>query len=63
MARQRRSITQIAIDNLIFKVPHRKKRQPEVPPSQIPSFDYSSHLADVRWLRICSRRRKEHAQP
>lgn len=62
MARQQRSITQLALDNLIFRVTHRKKRKPEIPPSQIPSFDYSSHLADVRWLRMRSRRRKQNAE-
>lgn len=41
MARQRRSVTQIAIDNMIFRVTTRTKRKTELPPSQIPSFDYS----------------------
>lgn len=59
MARQRRSITQIAIDNLIFKVPHRKKRKPEIPPSKILTFNYTSHLADIRWLRERARRKHE----
>ncbi|CAH5461078.1 TPA: NinE family protein [Enterobacter roggenkampii] len=59
MARQRRSITQLALDNLIFRVTHRKKRKPEVPPSQIPSFDYTAHLADIRWLRERARRKYE----
>ncbi|WP_313471243.1 NinE family protein [Atlantibacter hermannii] len=58
---RRRSVTQIAIDNMIFRVTTRTKRKPELPPSQIPSFDYSSHLTDVRWLRMRSRRRKSHA--
>ncbi|MEH3454071.1 NinE family protein [Phytobacter diazotrophicus] len=57
MARQRRSITQIAIDNLIFKVPHRKKRKPEVKPSEIPSFNYTAHLVQVRWDRMRARRK------
>ncbi|PTA95633.1 NinE family protein [Kluyvera sp. Nf5] len=54
---RRRSITDIICEHCIYRVTHRKKRKPEVPPSQIPSFDYSSHLADVRWLRMRSRRR------
>ncbi|MEH5098958.1 NinE family protein [Atlantibacter hermannii] len=58
---RRRSVTQIAIDNMIFRVTTRTKRKPEPNPSQIPSFDYSSLLTDVRWLRVRSRRRKGHA--
>ncbi|AKL13291.1 TPA: NinE family protein [Kluyvera intermedia] len=57
MARQRRSITQLALDNLIFRVTHRKKRKPEVPPSKIPSFDYTAHLVQVRWDRMRARRK------
>ena len=57
MALQRRSITQLALDNLIFRVTHRKKRKPEVKPSQIPSFDYTAHLVQVRWDRMRARRK------
>lgn len=57
MARQRRSVTQLAIDNLIFRVTHRKKRKPAVNPSDIPSFNYTAHLTDIRWLRQHARRK------
>lgn len=59
MARQRRSITQLAIENLIYRVTHRKKRKPEVNPSDIPTFQYTAHLADIRWLRQRARRKHE----
>lgn len=59
MARQRRSVTQIAIDNMIFRVTTRKKRKPELPPSQILTFNYTSHLADIRWLRERARRKHD----
>ncbi|WP_313017925.1 NinE family protein [Atlantibacter hermannii] len=54
---RRRSITQIAMDNMIFRVTHRKKRKPEPTPSQIPSFAHSSHLQDIKWMRERARRR------
>ncbi|WP_313488785.1 NinE family protein [Atlantibacter hermannii] len=54
---RRRSITQIAMDNMIFRVTHRKKRNPQLPPSQLPTFQYTSHLADVRWMRERARRK------
>ncbi|HAT2607107.1 TPA: NinE family protein [Kluyvera intermedia] len=57
MARQRRSITQLALDNLIFRVTHRKKRKPEVNPSDIPTFSYTAHLFQVRWDRMRARRK------
>lgn len=58
---RRRSITQIAIENCIYRVTHRKKRKPEIPPSQILTFNYTSHLADIRWLR--ERARRKHVDP
>lgn len=54
---RRRSITQIAMDNMIFRVTHRKKRTPEPNPSQLPTFQYTAHLADVRWMRERARRK------
>ncbi|WP_239986240.1 NinE family protein [Cronobacter sakazakii] len=47
------------MENCIFIVrPHRKKRKPEVSPSEIPSFHHTAHLTDIRWLR--SRARRKH---
>ncbi|HHN6278811.1 NinE family protein [Klebsiella pneumoniae] len=41
----------------IFLVPARRKRKVEVKPSDIPTFHYTAHLADVRWLRRAARRK------
>ncbi len=41
----------------IFRVPARCKRKVEVKPSDIPTFHYTAHLADVRWLRRAARRK------
>lgn len=43
------------ISNHIFKVQARRKRKPELKPSDIPTFHYTAHLADVRWLRHAAR--------
>lgn len=45
------------ITNEIFRVPVRRKRKPVVNPSDIPTFNYSAHLYDVRWLRLRARRK------
>ncbi|HHJ4353514.1 NinE family protein [Citrobacter freundii] len=45
------------ITNEIFRVPARRKRKPAVKPSDIPTFHYTAHLADVRWLRHAARRK------
>lgn len=45
------------MDRGIFRVPTRRKRKVEVKPSDIPTFHYTSHLADVRWLRRAARRK------
>ncbi|HDV9413746.1 TPA: NinE family protein, partial [Raoultella ornithinolytica] len=37
--------------------PARRKRKVEVKPSDIPTFHYTAHLADVRWLRHAVRRK------
>ncbi|WP_313020977.1 NinE family protein [Atlantibacter hermannii] len=55
----RRSPIERICENCIYRVTHRKKRKPEVPPSQILTFNYTSHLADIRWLRERARRRHE----
>lgn len=41
----------------IFRVPMGRKRKVEVKPSDIPTFHYTAHLADVRWLRHAARRK------
>lgn len=41
----------------IFRVPARRKRKVEVKPSDTPTFHYTAHLADVRWLRRAARRK------
>lgn len=46
------------IDNHIFNVPARRKRKPAINPSDIPTFNYSAHLYDVRWLRLRARKVK-----
>ncbi|SAQ68859.1 prophage protein NinE [Klebsiella oxytoca] len=45
------------ITNEIFRVPARRQRKPAVNPSDIPTFHYTAHLADVRWLRRAARRK------
>ncbi|WP_373278391.1 NinE family protein [Shimwellia blattae] len=45
------------IERNIFRVRARRKARPELNPSQIPTFNYSAHLADVRWLRHAARRK------
>ncbi|HCT5194014.1 TPA: NinE family protein [Klebsiella variicola subsp. variicola] len=46
------------MDRGIFCVPaRRRKRKAEVKPSDIPTFHYTAHLADVRWLRHAVRRK------
>lgn len=45
------------IERGIFRVPARRRRKVEVKPSDIPTFHYMAHLADVRWLRHAARRK------
>ncbi|NBC97879.1 NinE family protein [Atlantibacter hermannii] len=45
------------IERHIFRVPARRKRAVELSPSDIPTFHYTAHLADVRWLRLAARRK------
>lgn len=35
-----------------------RKRKPVVNPSDIPTFNYSAHIYDVRWLRLRARKLK-----
>jgi hypothetical protein len=44
------------IERGIFRVPA-PPRKVEVKPSDIPTFHYTAHLADVRWLRHAARRK------
>ncbi|EMO5816001.1 NinE family protein [Raoultella planticola] len=46
-----------AMERGIFRVPARRKRKVEVKPSDTPTFHYTAHLADVRWLRHAVRRK------
>lgn len=46
------------ISNRIFRVPARRKRNPEIKPSDIPTLKgYTSRLVDQKWLRLAARRR------
>lgn len=45
------------IERGIFRVSERRQRKVEVKPSDIPTFHYTAHLADVRWLRHSARRK------
>lgn len=45
------------IERSIFRMPARRKRKAEVKPSDIPTFHYTAHTADVRWLRRAARRK------
>ncbi|EGT4300188.1 NinE family protein [Cronobacter sakazakii] len=59
MRLQRRSITDIVCENCKFMVRPRRKKKSELPPSQIPTYAYTAHLADVRWLRQRARRKHD----
>lgn len=41
----------------IFRLPARRKRKPVINPSEIVTFNYTAHLADVMWLRRAARRK------
>ncbi|WP_431647587.1 NinE family protein [Enterobacter hormaechei] len=58
MSRQRRSITQIAMDNLIFIPTKRSRNKPKPAPteSDVTTFNYTAHLWDIRWLRDRARK-------
>ena len=58
MKKQRLSITQIAMDNLIF-IPtkrSRNKTKPVPTESDVTTFNYTAHLWDIRWLRDRARK-------
>ncbi|WP_288725744.1 NinE family protein [uncultured Enterobacter sp.] len=58
MKKQRRSITQIAMDNLIFIPTKRTRNKPKPVPteSDVTTFNYTAHLWDIRWLRDRARK-------
>ncbi|EDT3070223.1 NinE family protein [Salmonella enterica subsp. enterica serovar Mbandaka] len=58
MKKQRRSITQIAMDNLIFIPTKRSRNKPKPAPteSDVKTFNYTAHLWDIRWLRERARK-------
>lgn len=41
----------------IYRVPNRRKRKPELKPSEIPTLlGYTASLVDKKWLRLATRR-------
>lgn len=50
------SSTQIALDNLKYKVSHRTKPKPQIPASEIPTYDAIYPLLAKHWLRLRSRK-------
>ena len=58
MKKQRRSITQIAMDNLIFIPTKRSRNKPKPVPteSDVKTFNYTAHMWDIRWLRDRARK-------
>ncbi|AVX39057.1 NinE family protein [Yersinia massiliensis] len=46
------SPTQIALDNLKFKVSHRTKPAKQIPASQIKTFDYVHGLLQAKFDRV-----------
>ncbi|EKY2102274.1 NinE family protein [Cronobacter sakazakii] len=58
--RKRKSSLVAVMENCIFLArPRRKKRKPEVSPSDIKTFAYTSHLHDVMWERLHARRKHD----
>ncbi|EJP5811087.1 NinE family protein [Cronobacter sakazakii] len=57
--RKRKSSLVAVMENCIFIVRPRRKKKPELPPSQIPTYAYTAHLADVRWLPQRARRKHD----
>ena len=58
MKKQRRSITQIAMDNMIFIPTKSSRNKPKPVPteSDVKTFNYTAHLWDIRWLRDRARK-------
>ncbi|AVX40393.1 NinE family protein [Yersinia massiliensis] len=46
------SPTQIALDNLKFKVSHRTKPKPPIPASEIPTYDHICVLLRAKFDRV-----------
>ncbi|EFN9908856.1 TPA: hypothetical protein IDY16_002100 [Escherichia coli] len=41
----------------IYRVPNRRKRKPELKPSEIPTLlGYTASMVDKKWLRLAARR-------
>ncbi|MDH0590242.1 NinE family protein [Enterobacter asburiae] len=46
------------ITNEIYRVRTRRKRKPELKPSEIPTLKgYTTRLVDQKWLRLAARRK------
>jgi hypothetical protein len=46
------------ITNEIYRGPARRKRKPELKPSDIPTLKgYTARLVDQKWLRLAARRK------
>ncbi|MBE4860003.1 MULTISPECIES: NinE family protein [Enterobacter cloacae complex] len=46
------------ITNEIYRVRTRRKRKPELKPSEIPTLKgYTARLVDQKWLRLAARRK------
>ncbi|WP_075180561.1 NinE family protein [Pantoea sp. 1.19] len=54
MTRRKKSVTQLALDNLIFRPTRRSTNKPKpIPPaSQVISFDYVHGLLQAKWDRM-----------
>ena len=47
------------IERSIFRMPARRKRKPELKPSEIPTLlGYTAGLVDKKWLRLAARRKR-----
>ncbi|WP_031604118.1 NinE family protein [Salmonella enterica] len=45
------------IERGIFRMPARRKRKPQLKPSEIPTLKgYTANLVDQKWLRLAARR-------
>ncbi|MDQ7209031.1 NinE family protein [Serratia fonticola] len=49
--RRQTSPTQLAMNNLIFRVTHKPPRKQKPSPVDIPTFNYTAQLSDSMWLR------------
>lgn len=49
--RRQASPTQLAMNNLIYRVTHKSPRKQKPSPAEIPTFNYTEQLVDSMWLR------------